>query len=130
MSHGEAPNMNAPTARPESGVIIYARDFRKLSRFYIELFGMTVLRETEDFISIGSSAFNIVLHVPPIALPVPRFNAVKLFLTVESHEQARKKAIQLGGMALAGEWSNPIFKVCNIADPEGNQIQIREFMSK
>ena len=94
------------------------------------MFGLPVLRETEDFVSIGSSAFNIVLHVPPIDLPEAGFNRVKLFLTVDSHEEARRRARQLGGEAFEGVWSNPIFKVCNIADPEGNPIQIREFTQK
>ena len=91
------------------------------------MFNMALLRETEDFISIGSEDFNIIIHVPPIEIPEHNFNTVKIFLTVESHEIARDKAINLGGEALEGEWSNPIFKVCNIADPEGNHIQIREF---
>ena len=67
-----------------------------------------------------------VVHVPPIKIPEENFNTVKIFLSVESHEEARDRVVKLGGEALEGEWSNPTFKVCNIADPEGNHIQIRE----
>lgn len=110
-----------------SGVIVYSRNIKRLSQFYIEMFCMNLLRETDDFISIGSDDFNLVLHVPPIDIPENNFNTVKIFLTVASHEKAKEKVVKLGGKAFEGEWSNPIFKVCNIADPEGNHIQIREF---
>jgi len=116
------------TPPPKSGVIIYSNNIKALSEFYIEMFNMALLRGTGDFISIGSDDFNIVIHIPPIEIPENNFNTVKLFLTVESHEQAREKVVALGGIALDGEWSNPLFKVCNIADPEGNHIQLREFM--
>jgi len=116
--------MNTP---PKSGVIVYSKNIKVLSQFYIEMFGMVSLRETNDFISIGRDEFNIVIHVPPIDIPEQKLNTVKIFLTVENHESARKNAVKLGGKALMGEWSNPVFKVCNIADPEGNHIQLREF---
>ncbi|WP_237132349.1 hypothetical protein [Pseudohongiella sp. O18] len=40
---------------------------------------------------------------------------------------ARATVADYGGSVMEGEWGNPIFKVCNISDPEGNHIQIREF---
>jgi len=52
-----------------------------------------------------------------------------LFFAVASIENAKERAIKLGGKALDGEWANPIFKVANIVDNEGNHIQIREFGS-
>ena len=109
------------------GVIVYSKNIKSLSQFYIEMFDMALLRETNDFISIASDEFNIIVHTPPIEIPEKNFNTVKMFLTVENHKEARDKVVKLGGKALDGEWSNPIFKVCNIADPDGNQIQIREF---
>ena len=112
---------------PKSGVIIYAKNIKALSQFYIEMFSMALLRETDDFVSIGSKDLNIVVHTQPIEMPEKYFNRVKIFLTVDSLAKAREKVVQLGGKALDGEWSNPIFKVCNIADSEGNHIQLREF---
>ena len=107
------------------GVIVYSRNIKVLSRFYIEMFGMVQSRETDDFISIGTRELSIVVHVPPFEMPEKNINTVKVFLTVESLEEARGRVEKLGGKALDGEWSNPVFKVCNIS--EGNHIQIREF---
>lgn len=118
--------MNKPA---KSGVIVYSKNIKKLAAFYVEMFGMSVQRETDDFISIGGDGINLVIHVPPFEMLQHNFNTVKLFLTVESHEGAREKVVKLGGEALEGEWSNPIFKVCNVVDPDGNHIQIREFKS-
>ncbi len=112
---------------PRSGVIVYSKNIKTLSKFYIDMFSMTRLRETADFISIGDHEFNIVIHVPPIEIPKENFNTVKIFLTVDSHEEAIGRVKKLGGKALDGVWSNPLFKVCNVSDPEGNHIQIREF---
>jgi len=112
---------------PKSGVILYAKNIKVLSQFYIEMFDMGKSRETDDFISLSGQGLNVVIHVPPIEIPAENFNTVKMFLTVESHEEARDRVKKLGGKALDGVWSNPIFKVCNITDPEGNHIQIREF---
>lgn len=112
---------------PKCGVIVHSKNIESLSRFYIEMFDMFLLRKTEDYISIGSDEFNVVVHVPPIEIPEYNFNTVKIFLAVDSHEKAKSKAVELGGKALDGEWANPLFKVCNIADPEGNHFQIREF---
>jgi len=112
---------------PRSGVIVYSKNIKTLSQFYIDMFGMAQLRETDDFISVGSQDFDIVIHVPPIEIPEENFNTVKIFLTVGRHEEAIGRVEKLGGKALDGVWSNPIFKVCNISDPEGNHIQIREF---
>lgn len=111
-----------------SGVIIYSNNIKALSRFYVDMFGMVRLRETDDFVSIGIQGFNVIVHVPPIEMPENIFNTVKVFLTVASHEEARRRVEELGGKVLDGEWSNSKFKVCNVADPEGNQIQIREFL--
>ncbi|WP_147291832.1 hypothetical protein [Alteromonas aestuariivivens] len=89
---------------------------------------MKLLRETQDFVSLGNGEMNVVVHLPPVAIPEPQFNCVKMFITVENSLLAREKAVLLGGAAFDGEWSNPVFKVCNIADPEGNHIQLREFL--
>lgn len=88
---------------------------------------MNILKQRDDLISLGHKDFNVVIHTPPFALPDHHFNTVKMFLTVDSLDEARKQVVELGGQALEGEWSNPFFTLCNIADPEGNHIQIRAF---
>ena len=109
------------------GAIVYAKNIQALSEFYMKMFGLSVLHETTELVSLGGDGFNIVVHTPPIELPVRTFNTIKVFVAVTSLEVSRRQAIELGGKALEGEWSNPIFKVCNVADPEGNHIQLREF---
>ncbi|WKD50045.1 hypothetical protein [Microbulbifer spongiae] len=113
----------------KSGVIVYSKQFRELSQFYIAMFDMDLLRETKEFVSIGNDQLNIVVHAPPFEVSAHTLNTVKIFLTVECLNKARGKAEKLGGQTLKGEWSNPLFKVCNIVDPDGNQIQLREFIS-
>jgi len=109
------------------GAIVYARNIQELSEFYLNMFGLSVSHETDELVSLVGESFNIVVHIPPIELPERNFNTLKMFVAVESLENARHRATEFGGEALEGEWSNPIFKVCNIADPEGNHIQLREF---
>ncbi|WGL17726.1 hypothetical protein PVT68_05375 [Microbulbifer bruguierae] len=111
----------------KSGAIVYSNNFIELSKFYREFFEMSVLRKTDDFVSLDKDGFNIIVHSPPFELPPLEFSAVKLFFTVSSIQEAKRKIVEFGGQAFEGEWSNPIFKVCNISDPEGNQIQLREF---
>ena len=109
------------------GTIVYAKNIQALSEFYIKMFGLSVLHETTELVSLGGDGFNIVVHIPPIEFPVRNFNTIKVFVVVTSLEVSRRQAIELGGKALEGEWSNSIFKACNIADPEGSHIQLREF---
>jgi predicted enzyme related to lactoylglutathione lyase len=110
----------------QNGVLIYSNNLRHLAEFYEQLFGMRVARETRDFISLDKDGFNLIIHVPPFDIPKDSFSPIKLFLSVQNMEAARKEAISLGGKAFDGEWENPIFKVSNIADAEGNHVQIRE----
>lgn len=109
------------------GAIVYGRNIQELSEFYMKMFGLSLLHKTTKLVSLGGEGFNIVVHIPPIELPDRNFNTIKVFVAVDNLEDSKRQAIELGGNALEGEWSNPIFKVCNIADPEGNHIQLREF---
>lgn len=109
------------------GALIYSNDIKALAKFYTELFSMQVTRETAELVSLVKDGFNVIIHIPPVTMPPVDFNTVKLFLTVDDLETAKSKAIELGGQAFAGLWSNPIFSVGNIADPDGNHIQLREF---
>ncbi|HBX37963.1 MAG TPA: hypothetical protein DEG76_12010 [Pseudohongiella sp.] len=118
--------MNGPARH---GCIVYARDVKKLSKFYIQYFGMNTVRETPEFVALETEGFNLIVHVPPIESFETKFSTVKLFLTVASLDKARETIAAYGGSVMEGEWSNPVFKVCNVEDPEGNHIQIREFKS-
>ena len=123
-AHNKEVKMSGPA---HNGVIIYSSDLNNLAEFYKTLFGMNVIRKTQDFISLDKDGFNLIVHLPPFDLPQDTFNPVKIFLTVENMEDTRNKVIKLGGKVMEGEWKNPIFKVSNIVDRDGNHIQIREF---
>lgn len=88
---------------------------------------MRVARKTNDFIGLEVNGFNLIIHVAPFDMPNTTFSPIKLFLTVDDMAKAREEAVKLGGQALEGEWSNPIFRVSNIADRDGNHIQLRQF---
>lgn len=111
----------------QNGALIYSGDLIHLSEFYERLFSMRVTRKTNDFISLERSGFNLIIHVPPFDMPNKTFSPIKLFFTVDDMAIAREQAVKLGGQAFEGEWSNPLFKVSNIADRDGNPIQIRQF---
>lgn len=111
----------------QNGVLIYSSNLPHLAEFYEQLFGMRVTKATKDFISLDKEGFNLIIHVPPFDMPEDSFSPIKLFLSVQNMEAVRKEAVNLGGKAFDGDWENPLFKVSNIADREGNHIQIREF---
>lgn len=109
------------------GALVYSNDINALAKFYTELFAMQIVRQTTELVSLLKDGFNIVIHIPPATMPQPEFNSVKLFLTVDNIKTAQAKAVALGGQSLAGVWSNPLFSVANIVDPDGNHVQLREF---
>lgn len=111
----------------QNGVLIYSGDLSNLSEFYEKLFGMRVVRKTNDFIGLEKNGFNLIIHVPPFDMPTKMFSPIKLFLTVDDIAVSREEAVKLGGQVFEGEWSNPLFKVSNIADRDGNYIQLRQF---
>lgn len=118
--------MNGPA---KYGALVYSNNIKALAKFYTELFSMKVSRETSELISLVKDGFNIVIHIPPVTMPQSDFNTVKLFMTVDDLETAKLKAEELGGQSFDGVWSNPLFAVCNIADSDGNHIQLRKFAS-
>ncbi len=123
-AHSKEQHMSGPA---QNGVLIYSGDLSNLSEFYEKLFGMRVVRKTNDFISLETNGFNLIIHTPPFDMPNKAFSPIKLFLTVEDMAMARELAVKLGGAVFEGEWSNPLFKVSNIADRDGNHIQLRQF---
>jgi predicted enzyme related to lactoylglutathione lyase len=118
------------TGPAKNGVLVYSNDIKALAEFYTTLFSMSIARQTPEFVSLVKDGFNIIIHTPPTAMPKPEFNTVKLFIAVDDLAAAKMKAEELGGSSFDGLWSNALFTVCNIADPDGNHIQLREFFHK
>jgi predicted enzyme related to lactoylglutathione lyase len=111
----------------QNGVLIYSAQVAKLAEFYQQVFALQLQRSTEDFISLSKDGFHLIIHRPPFDLPVPALSSLKLFLTVTDMQASRRQVQQAGGQLFDGEWQNSLFKVSNVTDPEGNQIQLREF---
>ncbi len=125
--HPDSLEGSKMTKPAKNGALIYSNDIKALANFYIELFSMEITRETPEFISLIKDGINIIIHVPPFEMPPTNFNTIKLFMSVDDLDEAKEKAKSLGGQSFEGEWSNPLFTVCNIADSDGNHIQLREF---
>lgn len=120
-----------------AGLFIYAKDLRRLARFYEAVTGMQQVTETPEMIVLATPDIQLLVHaIPPeiaatieIGTPPTRREdtALKFFLTVPSLATARDTAAALGGVVGQENWRGPGFTVCNAVDPEGNVLQLREF---
>lgn len=123
-----------------AGILIYAVDLLKLSRFYEEVAGMRVLAADGEHRILESGDIQLIVHaVPPeyasgITIDSPPAmrteQAIKPFFTVGSLAQAEVQAAALGGFVYGPMWNGPGFAVRNACDPEGNIIQLRELVNQ
>jgi predicted enzyme related to lactoylglutathione lyase len=119
-----------------SGAIIYAKNLDELSLFYQRVLGMTLLLADSEHHVIESEDIQLVIHAIPEHLastitisspPVPREQqAIKLFFTVRSLEDAAQEARARGGRVFGPEYAGPGFRVRNAYDLEGNIFHVRE----
>ncbi|MFM8443830.1 MAG: glyoxalase/bleomycin resistance/dioxygenase family protein [Methylococcus sp.] len=119
-----------------AGVLIYAKDLGKLSRFYNELLNLRVLAADAEHVVAENNDIQLVLHAMPahlvakvtIASPpeLREEQAIKPFFTIASLAAAKQQAQELGGFVFGPTWEGPGFTVRNACDPEGNIIQLRQ----
>ncbi|NIF84025.1 glyoxalase/bleomycin resistance/dioxygenase family protein [Comamonas sp. Tr-654] len=119
-----------------AGVLIYAKDFQALARFYEQVLDMQRLHEDEHIIVLESAALQLVIHALPAEIaaqvqvgrpPQRRADvALKFFVTVPAIAGAASVAQALGGQVFDERWQGPGFAVCNAMDSEGNVFQLRE----
>ena len=119
-----------------AGVLIYAKDFNCLARFYEQVLRMQRLHADEHIIVLESAALQLVIHAIPaeiatqvhIDTPPQRRSdvALKFFVTVPAIAEAAIAAEKLGGQVFDERWQGPGFAVCNAMDCEGNVFQLRE----
>jgi predicted enzyme related to lactoylglutathione lyase len=119
-----------------SGVLIYAKDVERLSRFYETVLAMSRKYESSDLVVLNSPDAELVLHgVPPkitasISITTPparrEQSALKPFFAVASIANARTAAAQLGGEVFDRPMSIRGYIACDACDPEGNLFQVRE----
>ena len=121
-----------------AGAIVYAKDTRRLARFYAAVADLEIVHEVADHVVLESETYELVIVAIPAATavriviatpPVRRENtAFKLSFLVESLAEARIAAQDAGGALdpAAKEWDFQGLRVCDGCDPEGNMIQLRE----
>ena len=122
-----------------AGALIYAREPGLLSHFYRTLLQMEIRSQSEQLIVLENGDIQLLVHAIPepyigqVVVTTPPVlreqGAIKLFFTVPSLAWAEAKAADLGGGLLPQQWSGPGFVVRNAFDPEGNILQLREFLS-
>lgn len=122
-----------------AGALIYARDLGLLTHFYRTLLQMDIRSQDAGFVVMENDDIQLLIHVIPesiacdIDIQIPPLlreqGAIKLFFTVPSLAWAEARAADLGGGLLPQQWSEPGFVLRNAFDPEGNILQLREFLS-
>lgn len=121
-----------------AGILVYALDLEKLSRFYEHVLGFRTLVADAEHRILESDDIQLIVHaIPPeyaegIVIetpPVPRAEqAIKPFFTVASLARAEADAVARGGFVYGQVWKGPGFSVRNACDPEGNIIQVRQLV--
>lgn len=122
-----------------AGALIYARDLGLLTHFYRTLLQMDIRSQDDAFVVMENDDIQLLIHGIPesiacdIDIQVPpqlrEQGAIKLFFTVPSLAWAEARAADLGGGLLPQQWPGPGFVLRNAFDPEGNILQLREFLS-
>ncbi|MGL5287015.1 MAG: VOC family protein [Aeromonas sp.] len=123
-----------------AGALIYVSDLARQIRFYQTLLGMQVLHHADDYAVLENADAQLVLHSIPAPYAdkvvvhnppqIRETSAIKLFFSVSSLAQAEVKAADLGGGLLPAQWSGPGFVMRNGFDPEGNVLQLREWLAE
>jgi len=116
------------------GCMVFARDKENLTRFYLGVTECSLLLEEGAISVLGNGDWELVIHAlrnepKPDPIALPRLDAFfKPFFWVRSLNQALEKAHDLGGRRHPNHeiWQARGFRACEVIDPEGNLIQIRE----
>ena len=122
------------TGNPKSGLVIYAKDLRRVAAFYAGMLGIAPAHADDVFVTLELPGLQLVVHQipPPIAEgivigdpPATREDtAIKPVLVVANLATARAAARTLGGALEDAdcEWRHGDVVVCNGFDPEGNVV--------
>jgi hypothetical protein len=122
----------------KNGAVLFAKDAKRVARFYELVAGMKRTHEDPGIIVLESPGSQLVVHPIPLRIartltidtpPARRtLAAVKLVFAVKSIADARKIAPGLGGALEPPPrmFEARGFRACDGVDPEGNVIQFRE----
>lgn len=120
-----------------SGVVIYAKAYKKLADFYSAMLPLKVVEQDDEFVLMESDSIELVILQVPTSMietitisnpPDPRENiAIKPVFFIDNIQSARKCAHDYGGVVNHSdkEWMFRGYRVCDGYDPEGNIFQLR-----
>ena len=118
--------------RPGVSAVLFAKDARRVARFYVRVFGAKVLAEDVYHAALDVHGFRLIVHqIPPhLAKDVEIHNppwrresgAIRLDYPVDDIVEARNAARQLGGQIddAPPAWAEPESRFFLGFDPEGN----------
>ncbi|XZG70480.1 VOC family protein [Chitinibacteraceae bacterium HSL-7] len=111
-----------------AGVMIYARDARRLADFYCHVLDMALLHRDDTLSVIENADQQLVIYQHHIvAAPHEREQTVKPFFSVDSLHRAGERIADHGGSLFGPSYEGPGFRVRNASDPEGNVFHLREW---
>ena len=117
---------------PAVSAVLFAKDSRRLSRFYVDVFGARTLAEDEHHAALDVRGFRLIVHqIPPhfakdveIRNPPSRreSGAIRLDYPVDDLVKARNAARQLDGQIdeMPPAWAGKESRFFLGFDPEGN----------
>ncbi len=121
----------------QSGLVIYAKDHRKVATFYETILGLTQRHCDDEYVKLEASGLQIVVLKLPVAqrdkvelkTPLERRSntAMKPVFFVKDIETHRDKVIAKGGGLNPADriWQFDQMNVCDGFDCEGNVFQLR-----
>ena len=120
-----------------SGLVIYAKAYKKLADFYSAMLPLNVVEQDDEFVLMASDSVELVILQAPTSItktitmsnpPAPRENvAIKPVFFIDSIQAAREFVHDYGGFVNHPnkEWMFRGYRVCDGYDPEGNIFQLR-----
>jgi predicted enzyme related to lactoylglutathione lyase len=130
--------MARTTFKPQQGVVLFAKNKKRVSAFYQATLGLRVMESERSHDLLQGDSYEIVVHAIPrkiaagitiVKPPMPRVSAVfKPTFVVRSLEDVRVAAEKTGG-TLKPASSTWHFRGCSVldgCDPEGNNVQFKQ----
>lgn len=120
-----------------AGMVIYAKDIKRVAEFYQFLLDLEVKHADDEFIKLEANSLQLFIHKLPkpiaasITIETPpkrRSNtAIKPVFFVKEVQAKREPTVKYGGELNAPEteWQFDGYWVCDGYDPEGNIFQLR-----
>jgi uncharacterized protein YdhG (YjbR/CyaY superfamily)/predicted enzyme related to lactoylglutathione lyase len=124
--------------KPQQGMVLFARNKRRVSKFYQQALGLKVVESAPSHDLLQAQGYEIVVHAIPRKIaaaitiatpPVPRTQAaIKPTFAVRSLEKVRTAVERTGGFLkpASAAWHLRGCTVLDGHDPEGNQVQFKQ----